>query len=60
MTDKILFKAEVVKVVGFSARTLYHEISAGRFPRQIQISRRRVGWKQSEIQAWLERQGSAA
>lgn len=60
MTDKILSKAEVVKVAGFSVRTLYNEISAGRFPRQVQISARRVGWRQSEIQAWLDKRGAAA
>ena len=54
MNDKILSRSEVVKIVGFSARTMYYEIAAGRFPRQVQLSKRRVGWKQSDLQAWFE------
>lgn len=60
MTDKILSREEVVKVAGFSVRTLYNEISVGRFPRQVQISARRVGWKESDVQAWLDKRGAAA
>ena len=59
MTDKILSKTEVVKVVGFSARTLYNEIAAKRFPRQVQLSPRRVGWRLSKVQAWLDKRGAA-
>lgn len=59
MTDKILSRSEVLKIVGFSARTLYYEIAAGRFPRQVQISKRRVGWRLSDLQAWLDERGAA-
>ena len=58
MTDKILSRSEVLKIVGFSARTLYYEIAAGRFPRQVQISKRRVGWRLSDLQAWLDERRS--
>lgn len=60
VTDKILSRTEVVKVAGFSARTLYNEIASGRFPRQVQISQRRVGWRESDVQAWLNKRGAAA
>ncbi|MDB5613677.1 MAG: hypothetical protein JWQ22_1330, partial [Devosia sp.] len=30
--------------VGLSLRTFYSEVSAGRFPRPLQLSERRVGW----------------
>lgn len=60
MTDKILSRTEVVKVAGFSARTLYNEIARGNFPRQVQISTRRVGWRESDIQSWLDKRGAAA
>lgn len=59
MTEKILSKSQVVEIVGFSARTLYKEVAAGRFPRQIQITPGRVGWLQSDVQAWLDKRVAA-
>ncbi|RYG57226.1 MAG: AlpA family phage regulatory protein [Alphaproteobacteria bacterium] len=33
MTEKILAISKVIEIVGFSARTVYKEVAAGRFPR---------------------------
>jgi len=60
VTDKILSIDEVTKLVSLSKRTIYTEVSEGRFPRQVQISRRRVGWKESAIRQWLDARGQVA
>lgn len=36
-----------------SRSTLYRKVEAGEFPRQVQIAKRCVGWRESAIQAWL-------
>ena len=51
---KILPIENVVETTGLSRRTIYAEISDGRFPRPIQLTARRVGWPADEIEAWLK------
>jgi prophage regulatory protein len=59
MTEKILAISKVIEIVGFSARTLYKEVAAGRFPRRIQITPGRVGWLESDVKAWLDKRVAA-
>lgn len=54
MSDKILKVKETADRVGLSQRMIYLEISAGRFPRPVQLSPRRVGWLESEVDKWIE------
>ena len=44
--------AEVSYQTGLSRATIYREIKAGNFPKQLQLSPQRVGWLQCEIDAW--------
>ena len=44
--------AEVSYQTGLSRATIYREIKAGNFPKQLQLSPQRVGWVQCEIDAW--------
>ena len=53
MASKILPIDEVVERTGLSRRLLYLEISEGRFPRSIQLTARRVGWPEADIEAWI-------
>ena len=34
--------------------TLYHWMSQGIFPRPVKLGPQRVGWKESDVQAWAE------
>lgn len=52
--DGILSCKEVLETVGFSKQTLYRRIKAVDFPRPIQISPQRVGWRKSEVAEWME------
>jgi prophage regulatory protein len=39
---------------GLSRSTLYRKIQLGTFPRQIAISERCAGWRESAVKAWAE------
>jgi prophage regulatory protein len=52
MADPFLSVAEVALETGLSRATIYRRIEAGDFPRQQQLSPRRVAWRQSAIEAW--------
>lgn len=59
MTDQIYPRKKTSEVVGLSPRTIYREIKAGRFPKPVQLSSRRVGWRESDITAWLAARSAA-
>lgn len=52
--DRILRLNSVLDRTGLSRSTLYRRISAGRFPKQIAISDRCAGWRESGVREWLE------
>ena len=51
--NRILRIATVLDRTGLTRATLYRKIQAGSFPRQIQLSERCVGWRASDIDAWM-------
>lgn len=51
---KIMKKSEVVKKVGLSPVTIWRLEKDGKFPRRRQLSERRVGWVESEIDDWIK------
>jgi len=51
---KMLRIADVLERTGLSRRTLYGEISEGRFPKPVQLTSRCVGWPEADVSAWLE------
>ena len=53
MASKILPIDEVIERTGLSRRTLYLEISESRFPKGVQLTARRVGWPEADIEAWI-------
>jgi prophage regulatory protein len=50
---QILRLPAVLSLVGLSRSTLYEEIAAGRFPRQVRLTKRSVGWRSEEVAKWL-------
>ncbi|MEG3147602.1 AlpA family phage regulatory protein [Sphingomonas sp. RT2P30] len=55
MTDvpyRILRIKPVLERTGLSRSTLYRKIQDGSFPKQIAISARCAGWRESEINEW--------
>jgi predicted DNA-binding transcriptional regulator AlpA len=53
-TDQcLLTEKELAKWLGLSLPTLQRMRSAGRGPRFVKLSLRRVGYRPSEVEAWL-------
>lgn len=51
--DRILRLPAVLERTGLSRSTLYRKVSEGTFPKQIAISARCAGWREKEIDRWL-------
>jgi prophage regulatory protein len=45
---------EVVKRTGLSRSTVYRLLSERKFPSQVQLTSRSVGWYARDIEAWLQ------
>ncbi len=55
--DRIIRLPAVLKATGLSRSTLYRKIAQGSFPKQIAISERCAGWRESAVNAWLANPG---
>jgi prophage regulatory protein len=44
----------VLERTGLSRSTLYRRIECGRFPRQVKISDRCAGWRESDLERWFK------
>jgi len=51
--DRILRLKAVLERTGLSRSTMYRKMTDGTFPKNIQISTRCAGWRESAINAWL-------
>ena len=45
---------EVCKLTGLAKATIYKKVKEGSFPPPIRLGARSVGWRMSDILAWLE------
>jgi prophage regulatory protein len=59
MMQALLKKAEVVKLTGMGATTIWRMEKKGEFPARKQLSIGRVAWLTSEVQAWIDSRGLA-
>ena len=53
-SNLILRLPAVIQLTGLSHSTIYTLRAAGEFPRPVRLSVRAVGWREADIQAWLE------
>lgn len=51
--DRIIRIKTVLEVTGLSRSTLYRKMAAGSFPKQVKISDRCTGWRQSAVNEWM-------
>lgn len=51
--NRIIRLSEVVSRTGLSASSIYEMIADKRFPRQVPLGKRSVGWSQAEIDEWI-------
>ena len=54
MKTRFIRLPEVLARTGLSPATIYRQIKAGRFPVQVTLGIRAVGWIESEIDDWIE------
>jgi len=54
--SRMLKKKDVCKLLSISPATLDRWENAGLFPKRIAIGNFRVGWWETEVMEWLERQ----
>ena len=54
MPDEGIAKLPLVEAVtGRKRSSIYEDAAAGRFPKQIKLTRHAVGWRVGDIRAWL-------
>ena len=51
--DRILRITTVLERTGLSRSTMYRKMQNGTFPKNVQISERCTGWRESAVSAWL-------
>lgn len=54
MSEQILRLPVVMAMTGKPRSSIYAEIKEGRFPAQVHIGKRAVGWTRSSIEAWMQ------
>jgi prophage regulatory protein len=53
MNERILRRPEVERRTGLSRSCLYDWVRRGEFPRPVALGTRMVGWRESDIEAWM-------
>lgn len=53
MSERILRRREVETRTALSRSTIYEWMKRNYFPKPVCLGARRVGWRESEIEAWL-------
>lgn len=53
MNSRLLHLGAVVKRTGLSSSAIYERIARGRFPREVVLSERAIGWDEDEIHDWI-------
>ena len=51
--DRILRLKTVLERTGLSRSTMYRKMQSGTFPKNIQISTRCTGWRESAVNEWM-------
>ena len=44
---------EILKLTGTTKATIYNWLRAGRFPRPLKMGPKAVGWRWTDVKAWL-------
>lgn len=58
--ERILRRREVLARIGVGQSTLYDWMGRGQFPRPVALGSKMVGWRESDVTAWIEARESKA
>lgn len=50
----VISRKQVMRLTGLSETTLWRLEDRGDFPARVQLGARRIGWRVSDVDAWLE------
>ncbi len=53
MPERILRRPDIEVRTGLSRSTIYAWMASGDFPKPVALGARLVGWRESDIEAWL-------
>lgn len=53
MAERILRRPDVEALTGLSRSTIYDWMKRGEFPPPVALGARLVGWRESDIEAWM-------
>ena len=56
----MLKRSDLPEITGLSASTIARMESKGLFPARVQLSSKRVGWRLSEVELWVDERRQAA
>lgn len=54
MSDRIFKLPETLSVTGLGRTSVYEAIKAEQFPQPVRLGKRAVGWRESDLIAWIE------
>ena len=54
MTERLIRRPEVEKMVGLKRSAIYKKMERGEFPKPVRIGERAVAWRLSEIIKWMD------
>jgi len=54
MSERILRRPAVENITGLGRSTIYDWMAKGDFPKSVKLGARLVGWRESDVTAWLE------
>ena len=52
--QRIIRFPELKEIIGLSRARIYQMMEEQTFPRQIKLSARAIGWREKDIEKWLE------
>lgn len=55
MVSSILRRPDVEAVTGLSRSTIYKWMNEGSFPKPVKLGPRAVGWREADINDWLNK-----
>ncbi|ENM3852861.1 AlpA family transcriptional regulator [Vibrio cholerae] len=58
MDNRILRLPQVIELTGFSRSSIYALMKTGEFPLSIKLGQRAVGWKEQDINNWINSRAS--
>ena len=51
---RLIRRDELLRLIPFGKSTLFQKIQAGEFPAPLSLGARAVGWREDEVQAWID------